>query len=186
MCDLSRKLTAWMDGELAENEAATVEQHVRDCADCRNRVEAYGEVSRLIVTYCNATATGGQASGRLPRWVPAVAGAVAVAALLLFVFRPTAVKPQPIVARAANHALVPVPEVVSVPGKVKVKPVHHMRRGVARTNPETDWAVADPAFQIVIPAEAMFAPGAVPEGTVFRANLSMASDGSVEGLRLLQ
>jgi hypothetical protein len=95
-------------------------------------------------------------------------------------------KPGPIVARAANPALVSVPKVVPVPVKVKAKRVHRPRPGVIPRNPNTDWALADSAFQIVIPAEAMFAPGAVPEGTVFRADLSMASDGSVQGLRLLQ
>ena len=34
MCKYSERLIAWMDGELAENEAAKVEQHVRACAAC--------------------------------------------------------------------------------------------------------------------------------------------------------
>jgi len=185
MCDVSGKLVAWMDGELTENEAADVEQHVRDCSGCRNRVEAYGEVSRLVVTYCDAAAAT-RPRRKLPRWVPALAGAVALAALLVFIFRPTVVKPMPIVARAADRAPASVPEAGSTPIKVKAKTVHRRHEGVTRRNPNTDWAFADPAFQIVIPAEAMFAPGALPEGTFFRADLSMASDGSVQGLRLLQ
>ena len=44
--------------------------------------------------------------------------------------------------------------------------------------------MADPAIQIAIPADAMFPPGAVPEGVTYIANLSLTSDGSVQGLRL--
>jgi hypothetical protein len=185
MCDVSGKLIAWMDGELAESEAANMEQHVRDCSECRNRVEAYGEVSRLVVTYCDAAAAT-KPQPKLPRWVPALAGAAAVAALLLFIFRPTAVQPVPIVARAAD----PSPELIlkapSAPAQVKIKVAHRRHERETVRDPNTNWAYADPDIQIVIPAEAMFAPGAVPEGTVFRADLRMASDGSVQGLRLLQ
>jgi anti-sigma factor RsiW len=185
MCDVSGKLIAWMDDELAENEAANVERHVRDCAECRSRVEAFGEVSRLIVAYCDG-ATEAERHRKLRLWMPALAGTVAVAALLLITFRPAAVKPIPVVLRAATPAPVLVPEVAAAPTKVVAKTVHRHRQGVTPRNPNPDWAFANPAFQIVIPADAMFAPGAGPEGTIFRADLSMASDGSVQGLRLLQ
>jgi Putative zinc-finger len=185
MCDVSGKLIAWMDGELAEHEAADVDRHVRDCSDCRGRVNAFGEVSRLVEIYCDAAAEVGRRR-KLPRWVPALAGAVAVAATLLFILHPITTNPAPVIARAANPAPVLVPEVVSAPTQVKAKAVHRRPKGVTRRNSNTDWAFANPAFQIVIPADAMFAPGAVPEGTIFRADLSMASDGSVQGLRLLQ
>jgi anti-sigma factor RsiW len=185
MCDVSGKLIAWMDGELAENEAANVERHVRDCSGCRNRVEAYGEVSLLVVTYCDAAAAA-KPRRKLSRWVPALVGAVAVAAVLLVMFHPATVKPVPILARAVNPAPLSVPLAVPTSTKVKTKTVNRRHEGVARRNSNTDWAFANPAFQIVIPADAMFAPGAVPEGTIFRADLSMASDGSVQGLRLLQ
>ena len=58
MCDVSGKLIAWMDGELPENEAAYVERHIRDCSECRRCAEAYTCVSRLVIAYCDATATG--------------------------------------------------------------------------------------------------------------------------------
>ncbi len=45
------------------------------------------------------------------------------------------------------------------------------------------WA-AEPAVQIAIPAEAMFAPGAVPQGVSFSAELRLAADGSAHELRL--
>ncbi len=185
MCDVSGKLIAWMDGEVAENEAADVERHIRDCSECRSRVEAFRDVSQLVVAYCDA-AVEARPSHRLPRGMPALAGAVAVAALLLFTFRPTAVKPIPVIVRAAAAAPFSVLEAAPAPTKVNTKAVHRHRENGTRRNSNPEWAFANPAFQIVIPADAMFAPGAVPEGTVFRADLSMASDGSVQGLRLLQ
>jgi anti-sigma factor RsiW len=185
MCNVSGKLIAWMDGELLENEAADVEHHVGKCSECRRLIEAYGEVSRLVVTYCDAAAEVGRRRV-LPRWVPALAGAVAIAAMLVFTLRPAPVKPIPTVARAAAASPVSIPEVAQTSTEVNAKAVHRHRESVKRKNSNPDWAFASPAFQIVLPADAMFAPGAMPEGTVFRADLSMASDGSVQGLRLLQ
>jgi anti-sigma factor RsiW len=185
MCDVLGKLIAWMDGELAENEATDVERHVGWCSECRRHVEAYGEVSRLVVTYCDAAAEVGRLR-KLPRWVPALAGAVAIAAILVFTLRPASVKLIPTVAGAAGTSPVSIPDVVQAPTKVNAKAVHRHHEIVTRRTSNPDWAFASPAFQIVIPADAMFAPGAMPEGTVFRADLSMASDGSVQGLRLLQ
>jgi anti-sigma factor RsiW len=192
MCDVSGKLIAWMDGELAENEAAVVELHVRDCSACRSHVEAFGEVSRLVATYCDAAAVGARSSGKLPRWIPALAGASAVAALLLFTFRPSTfrpptVKPAPIVGQVASPAPSRVPKAAArTTTKVKGTTVHRRHESTTQRNSNSDWAFSNPALQIVIPADAMFAPGALPEGTIFRADLSMASDGSVQGLRLLQ
>ena len=59
MCDFSGRLIAWMDGELAENEAAAVEQHVQGCEQCRERVAAYEEVSREFAAYCDSDAANG-------------------------------------------------------------------------------------------------------------------------------
>ena len=187
MCEVSGKLIAWMDGELAESEASVVERHVRDCSECRSRVDRFGEVSRLVVNYCDVR-VGAGLRRKLPGWVLAVAGAVATAALLLLTFRPATVKSIPVVAWAVNPAPIAVPKTVLVPApiKTKAKAVLRHTESVTRRNSDDDWVPADPDVQIVIPAEAMFAPGAVPEGTIFRADLSMASDGSVQGLRLLQ
>jgi hypothetical protein len=67
------------------------------------------------------------------------------------------------------------------------KPVKrvHRRRGIAPAKTaNANWALPETAIQIAIPVEAMFAPGAVPEGITFIADVSMAADGSVQGLRL--
>jgi hypothetical protein len=52
--------------------------------------------------------------------------------------------------------------------------------------PNSNWVSAKPPIRIAIPVEAMFPPGAVPEGITFIADLSIAPDGSVQGLRLQQ
>lgn len=185
MCDLSGKLVAWIDAELGENDAAEVERHIQNCGECRSRVEAYGDVSRLVVTYCEVHEVGA-APRKLPRWVPALAGMAAAAAVLLFILRPAPVRRAPVVAQVAN----PVPALAlgatSAPGKAKAKTVHRRHEHAAERNVNAAWAFAGPDIQVSIPAEAMFPPGAAPEGAIFRANLSVASDGSVQGLRLLQ
>jgi hypothetical protein len=43
---------------------------------------------------------------------------------------------------------------------------------------------AEPAIEIVIPAEAVFPPGAIPEGVSFNANLTIGADGFAQRLRL--
>jgi hypothetical protein len=44
----------------------------------------------------------------------------------------------------------------------------------------------DAAIEIAIPAEAMFPPGAMPNGVNFIADLRIAPDGSVKQVRLRQ
>jgi hypothetical protein len=46
------------------------------------------------------------------------------------------------------------------------------------------WLANGAAIQIAIPAEAMFPPGALPEGVNFVADVSLGADGTVEQLRL--
>jgi hypothetical protein len=41
-----------------------------------------------------------------------------------------------------------------------------------------------PAIEIAFPADEMFAPGAVPDGIQFVADVTIAPDGSAERLRL--
>src|SRR5258708_16545308 len=82
MCDFSGRLVAWMDRELRDNEAVDVERHVRDCSECRRRVDAYAEASRAFVAYFDA-AIGERTRRRLPRWVPVLLSGAAAAGLLL-------------------------------------------------------------------------------------------------------
>jgi negative regulator of sigma E activity len=192
MCDFSGRLVAWMDGELPDNEAADVERHVRGCSECRGRVRAYEQVSRELVAYCDA-AMGKKTRRKLPRWVPVLASAAAVAAVLLLglqVFQPASVKQIPVHSRVARVAdASPAVFLETAPKPVKPKPVKKIHRGhgiAGQQPPNANWTSAEPAIQIAIPVEAMFPPGAVPEGITFIADLSIASDGSVQGLRLQQ
>ena len=73
MCDFSGRLVAWMDRELPDNEAADAEQHVRECSECRRRVDGYKQVSRAFVAHCDAVMEG--TTRRRPRWVPVLASA---------------------------------------------------------------------------------------------------------------
>lgn len=185
MCDSSGRLVAWMDGELAGAEAAVVERHVGACAECRERVAAYEEVSRGFAAYCNAmleTAMATKAQHKLPRWVPVAAGAAAVVAavVLLLALPPRTVKQVPAVPQVGVATPPAALEIPNAPFKPVAK-----RPIAARRKPQpANWAMAEPAIQIAIPADAMFPPGAVPEGVSYIANLSLTSDGSVQGLRL--
>ena len=176
MCDFSGKLVAWMDRELSDNEAVDAERHVLDCSECRRRVDAYRQVSRAFVAHCDAVMDG--TTGRRPRWVPVLASATA-AAVLFLVFQPAPVRQIPVLPPVADASAIILE---TAPKSVKTV---HRRRGIAPAKtPNANWVLPETAIQIAIPVEAMFPPGAVPEGITFIADVSMAADGSVQGLRL--
>jgi hypothetical protein len=178
MCDFSGRLVAWMDRELPDNEAADAERHVRDCSECRRRVDAYKQVSRAFVAHCDGVMEG--TTRRWLRWVPVLASATAAAAVLFLVFQPASVQQIPVRPPMANAS--PAIILDTAPKPVKTD---HRRRGIAPAKtPNANWALPETAIQIAIPVEAMFPPGAVPEGITLIADVSMAADGSVQGLRL--
>jgi len=178
MCDFSGRLVAWMDRELPDNEAADAERHLRDCSECRRRVDAYKQVSRAFIAHCDAVMDG--TTRRRPRWVPVLASATSAAAVLFLVFQPASVKQIPVRPPVADAS----PAIMLETAPKPVKTVHR-RRGIAPAKtPNANWAQPETAIQIAIPVEAMFPPGAVPEGITLIADVSMAADGSVKGLRL--
>jgi len=179
MCDFSGRIVAWMDRELPDNEAADVERHVRACAECRSRVAAYEEASRAFVAYYDVV-RGARKGRRLPYWVPVLSGAATAAAVLLLMFLPASVQQIPVRVQVAE-----VPSAVGLQtASAPVKRVHRRHVVAPVKTRNANWALAEPAIQIAIPAEAMFPPGAVPEGVNFIADLSIGADGSVQGLRL--
>ena len=180
MCDFSGRLVAWMDRELPDDEAADVERHVRICTECRRRVDAYEEVSRTLVAYCDA-AMAKQTPRRLLRWVPVLASAAA-AAVLLLLFQPVSLPKIPVPSRVVDDS----PAIVLETAPRQVKKVHRQPVITPLKTSNANWAATEPTVRIAIPVEAMFPPGAVPEGITFIADLSIASDGSVQGLRLQQ
>lgn len=54
MCEFEGKLLAWLDKELPSPDAIAVEQHVRECAECRFRSDAYQRVSTAFAAYREA------------------------------------------------------------------------------------------------------------------------------------
>jgi hypothetical protein len=206
MCDFSGRLIAWLDKEVPEGEAAVVERHLKVCVECQSRLVAYQQVSRTFDAYCDAEIAS-EKRPSLPRWIPAMsataAAAVAVAALFLMfprglIVRPQVNSPTAHSARAtdprmgAAHpvaALETPPSAVSRVGQVDRRnpaaPVPRRSAGAARAQVHEAGALpARPAIEITIPSDAMFPPGAVPEGVSFVAEVILGADGSAERLRL--
>jgi anti-sigma factor RsiW len=180
MCDVRGKLIAWLDEELPQEEAAEVAGHVEGCAECRSEREAYERVSRTFDAYCEAVMTAKTHRG-IPRWVPALAGAVVAVAALFLSFPRARVEPRAVPSPVAAAISVKVLDATPAPSKK----VHRPHPPVARVQEQIGrWRPAESAVQIAIPAEAMFPPGAMPEGMNFIAEVSIGADGSVEGLRL--
>ena len=66
-----------------------------------------------------------------------------------------------------------------------VKRAHHQHLAEQVPKPDPNWRPPqEPAIQIAIPAEAVFPPGAVPEGVNFIGDINVAADGTVQQLRL--
>jgi hypothetical protein len=192
MCDYSGKLIAWLDHELPEREAADVRQHIQQCQECRTLVNAYKHVGQAVNAYCDEALASKVAGGTI-RWQLALSVAAVVGIALLLTFPGARVEQtmvrQPVAAAPALHdsATVDPPvvtlEAPAVSRKLEKK-VHRHPAAAAAETPPRNWTSTAPAIQIAIPAEAMFPPGAVPEGINFVADLSIGPDGSAQGLRL--
>ena len=191
MCDFQPKLVAWLDNELPENQAAEVERHVQACQQCRAERDRYEQVSKTFDAYCDAL-TSAKTHPHVFRWVPAVSGVLlAVAATVLFLtWQGPRIDPRPAVTPRAAAAPVQALAAESVLSAEPVAPKKiHRRQAILPVQeqvhqPAAKWQPPDTAVQITIPAETMFAPGAIPEGMNFVAELSIGPDGSVERLRL--
>jgi len=182
MCEFSGKLVAWLDHEIDHQEAAAFKQHLENCLDCRKSLAVYTDLNARLADYCDAVFAG--ASKQRRAWWPmagSAIGAVAAAALLVF-----------LIPRAATNRIPPQPA-PSVQAPVMARqtspvPVQTIRRRrtrrVIRTQ-SAEWQPPATDIQIAIPAEAIFPPGALPEGFQFIADLSIAADGSPQGLRII-
>ena len=200
MCNLSGKIVPWLDHELPEAEAEDMERHVGSCAECRSSVTACREASNLFDEYCEAVVASKARRRTIPAWMPLVAGAAVTATVgaLLLAFVPARVEQLPAYSQVASSpsALVlkagPLGPVKKNEPQSQLKPerraVQHPGRGPVRSEPvrseEENWVVSGQAIQITIPGDAMFPPGAVPDGVNFVADLSIAADGSPEEIRL--
>src|SRR5579863_966256 len=89
MCDFEGKLTAWLEEALSQDVAGAVEMHLRACAECRGRAEAFRRVSGAFDRYCDAcydAAAVSRPARKLLRRVVAISGGAAVAAAMAMVF----------------------------------------------------------------------------------------------------
>jgi anti-sigma factor RsiW len=194
MCDFPGRLVAWLDGEMPEGEAAEVQRHVQSCVECRSRVDAYERVSKGVNAYCDEAVTTKVHRGAV-RW-ELVLSAAAVVGIALFMAFPRArveqtlrqqtLPQQAAVAAPALHDAAAVGSAARVieTAPASEKKIHRRRAAVPASNQNSSWMAAEPGIQIAIPADAMFPPGAVPEGINFVAEVSIAPDGSAQGLRL--
>lgn len=202
MCERSDKLIAWLDRELPQQEAADLQQHLDACADCRRCLAAYQQLDKTIVEYCDAKLES-PSHHALPFWASAVSAAAAIAVALLFLIhsnpdRRPVLTVAPATTSAANvsapresaqpraamlHKEMPTRKprtITPAPAPDAVRPQPAQPAHVQNVS----WIPAEPAVQIAIPADAMFAPGAVPQGVSFTADLTIAADGSARELRL--
>ena len=211
MCDYSGRLVAWLDREMQADEASEMERHVAACAECRNCAADLDIVSGAFEDYCEALAQTKEERKAI-RVVPIFwAAAAAIVLAVMFAYprghvaspmqqpsvtavRKTDSSPSLTVKATEN---VPAPskadhhaarrQAVDRTGKGEASPGPCSGQGCAPTNVQgqsANWVVEEPAIQIAIPAEAMFPPGAVPEGVNFVADVSIGADGRVEQLRL--
>jgi Putative zinc-finger len=182
MCEFSGKLVAWLDHELAEEEASRLGQHLENCAECREQVAVFGEVSGQLTAYYDAVLRG--SSGQRRGWL-ALAGGVIAAAIALILLMPritTNPVPLPLPPPAAAHAPAIAWQTTPV---VRTPLVHRPRTTQPVETQNARWQPAATEIQIAIPAEAVFPPGALPQGFEFIADFSVAADGSPHGLRII-
>jgi len=179
MCEESKYLIAWLDHEVPEHRASEIERHLPACPECLALVSRYEGVSSAFALYCRALA-GPRVRRRNSAWKWIAAAAAAVA--LGVVIRP---------GNHVDHLALRPPAAIEAPGFAFHRtPVAVRRTGVPkrarqvaaqRANP---LRLTEPEIQVVIPAEDLFPPGAVPAGFQFIADVSIAADGLPQIIRL--
>jgi predicted anti-sigma-YlaC factor YlaD len=182
MCEFEKRLIAWMDCETEAVETLEIERHLGVCTACSARASKYREVSRSFADYCGAIAS--RKNSRPLLWAAFSAAAVltATAAMVMLMLFPR-VDPLPIqrpaFAEAPAMALRTAPVNPAAPAKL----IRRRLRAKRAEMPQAAWSL-EPSIEIAIPIEAVFAPGAVPPGFSFAAELGIANDGSSRGLWL--
>lgn len=186
MCEHARKLVAWLDRELDTDEALALEIHLQGCQQCREQLIEYQQVSNSFNDYCAMLATA-RAHRSTRGWVPAWAAAAAVLLLatagVLFqgVLRKTTLAPSvpaPALQPAVSEQVTATPPSQRLPTAGQSIGSRRERRPVV---PKTKrWTPPEPSIQVAIPAEAVFPPGAVPEGVSFTAVVNIGPDGLIQ------
>ncbi|HEX4642227.1 MAG TPA: zf-HC2 domain-containing protein [Candidatus Acidoferrales bacterium] len=201
MCDFSKTLVAWMDGELPPEESAELERHLKSCAECRGDAEACRRVSGEFEAFCEAQFSSAARSKSL-HWIAAASAAGAIAALMaLFLVWPrTHVQPRSLeFPKAGPDSSAVVTERPAPKPAVSVKSIHpKLAASRVRTRAKPPQAIAmrdpgpdsyfgsqnEPVVQIAISGDEMFPPGALPPGMNFVADVAIAADGSADRVQL--
>ena len=197
MCNFPGNWTAWMDRELAPEEAERMRRHLECCAECRDRFVSYLQVTVELDAFCEEQLAVKSRRAEY-RWAPAILAsgvAAAVVALLLVAARPRVHRTVPLREQSSVSLSTTVAEERS-PAPVQRTVRAHRNQSRASVRPplglshqvaENQNAVTmpyEPVIEISIPGDEIFPPGAVPAGMRFAAALSIAPDGSADRLRL--
>jgi len=175
MCEYEKSLVAWIDGELETGTALELERHLRTCESCSAKASEYREVSRAFAAYCAAAPV--RKSSFPWRWTAVAAGFAVAAAMILWMLRlPVEQLPLQDPKTAQPPAIAFDTQPANIPA-----PVKNVRR---KQVPQPVWTSLEPFVEIAIPADAIFAPGALPPGVTFTADLGIGNDGSPRILRL--
>ena len=165
MCEYSGRLIAWLDRELPDEEATNVEWHVGRCAECRQAVGAYQEVTRAFLA-CVEAAVAERPKRAYWRWTAKGGGIAAATILLAAIFANWRVEQLPIRPRAVVHA----PAIAFEKTPVRMVAVRAQRVQAPKPT-RTQWIAVEPTVQVALPADALFPPGAVPPGFSFIADV---------------
>jgi hypothetical protein len=172
MCEYSGRLIAWLDNELLDQElpdreATNVEWHVRHCAECQKAVNAYKEVSGAFLV-CYQAAMVARPRSRM-KWQIAggVAAAMAILALVLLA------RQQPQLEKFSVHLPSPA-HAPTMAFEKSAPPAPAVAVRLQRAAPapmHSQWMAEEPVVEVALPADALFPPGAVPQGFSFIAEV---------------
>jgi hypothetical protein len=172
-----------MDGELTPGGAADVKKHLQGCGECRGRIARYEGVSRDFTAYYVVKSQAQPVAAsvrRFPQWAP-YAAAILLIVCALILRTGKRVSDVHETAKGVSPASIETPvEAIPVLQPAPRVIAHH--RVPRSESPIAQFSPNQAAIQIAIPAEAMFPPGAVPEGAAYIA--SLAPDGSIQSIRL--
>ena len=180
MCEYENRLIAWIDNELEADASRELEHHLEMCPGCSGKIREYREVSRAFAAY-HASPHAKKSRLALPWAAAGAIGTAAIAAAILWMLRVP-----------VEHLPLPAPKIAKPPaiafetgwhaplGTVRPRAVAQ-RHAIPR---QPAWPGMEPFVEIAIPGDAIFAPGALPPGMSFAADLSIASDGSPRVLRV--
>jgi anti-sigma factor RsiW len=165
MCEYSGRLIAWLDRELLDDEATNVEWHVGQCDECRKAVSEYREVSDVFLACYEGRMSEEPASKPHPwRWVATFAGVAAAAAIAAII-----VLAQPPVEKLSFHPPSPRPPAPAL--ILAARSGVPLRHRAVPSPIRRPWTAEEPVVEVALPADALFPPGAVPEGFSFIADV---------------